>query len=99
MNTWVSFQSAEQPLLGQFSVSGNKVRQNEPQKWQNNRFHQCRNLDGVFSVNAHIPPGPVLLVDDMIDSGWTMTVIAALLKQAGCERVYPLAISSTASKA
>ena len=76
-----------------------KVRQNEPQKWQNNRFHQCRNLDGVFSVNAHIPPGPVLLVDDMIDSGWTMTVIAALLKQAGCERVYPLAISSTASNA
>ncbi|AUZ62063.1 hypothetical protein PRJ_5505 (plasmid) [Pseudomonas sp. XWY-1] len=24
MNTWVSFQSAEQPLLGQFSVSGNR---------------------------------------------------------------------------
>jgi len=24
LNTWVSFQSAEQPLLGQFSVSGNK---------------------------------------------------------------------------
>ncbi|AAY38835.1 RecQ family ATP-dependent DNA helicase [Pseudomonas syringae] len=76
-----------------------KVRQNEPQKWQNNRFHQCRNLDGVFAVSAHIPPGPVLLVDDMIDSGWTMTVIAALLKQAGSEHVYPLAISSTASNA
>ncbi|POQ06604.1 hypothetical protein CXB40_19845 [Pseudomonas syringae pv. avii] len=27
LNTWVSFQSAEQPLLGQFSVSGNKYRQ------------------------------------------------------------------------
>ncbi|RRV30945.1 hypothetical protein EGJ12_21270 [Stutzerimonas stutzeri] len=26
LNTWVSFQSAEQPLLGQFSVSGNSVR-------------------------------------------------------------------------
>jgi len=25
LNTWVSFQSAEQPLLGQFSVSGNNV--------------------------------------------------------------------------
>ncbi|EKG37876.1 hypothetical protein Pav037_2598 [Pseudomonas syringae pv. avellanae str. ISPaVe037] len=24
LNTWVSFQSAEQPLLGQFSVSDNK---------------------------------------------------------------------------
>ncbi|WP_373873704.1 hypothetical protein, partial [Pseudomonas putida] len=26
LNTWVSFQSAEQPLLGQFSVSGNSFR-------------------------------------------------------------------------
>jgi len=26
LNTWVSFQSAEQPLLGQFSVSGNSAR-------------------------------------------------------------------------
>uniref|UniRef100_UPI003BA325CB hypothetical protein n=1 Tax=Pseudomonas brenneri TaxID=129817 RepID=UPI003BA325CB len=26
LNTWVSFQSAEQPLLGQFSVSGNMAR-------------------------------------------------------------------------
>ncbi|WP_234451901.1 hypothetical protein, partial [Pseudomonas sp. MF6776] len=26
LNTWVSFQSAEQPLLGQFSVSGNIAR-------------------------------------------------------------------------
>ncbi|OQR35681.1 hypothetical protein BWR59_06230 [Pseudomonas sp. Bc-h] len=24
LNTWVSFQSAEQPLLGQLSVSGNR---------------------------------------------------------------------------
>lgn len=76
-----------------------KVRQNEPQKWQYNRFHQCRNLDGVFAVGEGIPSGPVLLVDDMIDSGWTMTVIAALLRHAGSGPVYPLAISSTASKA
>lgn len=76
-----------------------KVRQNEPQKWQYNRFHQCRNLDGVFAVGENIPSGPVLLVDDMIDSGWTMTVIAALLRHAGSGPVYPLAISSTASKA
>jgi hypothetical protein len=27
LNTWVSFGSAEQPLLGQFSVSGNKREQ------------------------------------------------------------------------
>ncbi|MCK8685626.1 hypothetical protein M1M10_19605, partial [Pseudomonas umsongensis] len=28
LNTWVSFQSAEQPLLGQFSVSGNNASDN-----------------------------------------------------------------------
>jgi len=26
LNTWVSFQSAEQPLMGQFSVSGNTLQ-------------------------------------------------------------------------
>jgi len=29
LNTWVSFQSAEQPLLGQFSVSGNNAEEVE----------------------------------------------------------------------
>tara|TARA_R110001606_G_C15398475_1_gene652544 strand:+ start:2344 stop:4209 length:1866 start_codon:yes stop_codon:yes gene_type:complete len=75
-----------------------KVKENQPQKYQNNRFHQCRNLDGAFVVADGIPTGPVLLVDDMIDSGWTLTVIAAILRGAGSGQVYPLAISSTASK-
>ncbi|OPE36636.1 hypothetical protein APB48_31750 [Pseudomonas aeruginosa] len=30
LNTWVSFQSAEQPLLGQFSVSGNSPYERTP---------------------------------------------------------------------
>lgn len=76
----------------------NKVRANQPQKYQHNRFHQCRNLDGVFAIDEGIPAGPVLLVDDMIDSGWTLTVISALLRKAGSGPVYPVAISSTASK-
>ena len=32
-----------------------KVRDNEPQKSQQNRFHQCRNLDGAFAVNGPVP--------------------------------------------
>ncbi|GAB7530095.1 RecQ family ATP-dependent DNA helicase [Pseudomonas sp. 3A(2025)] len=75
-----------------------KVAVNLPQKFQSNSFHQCRNLDGVFAINQTIPCGPVLLVDDMIDSGWTLTVIAVLLRIAGSGPVYPVAISSTASK-
>lgn len=74
-----------------------KVRDNEPQKMQQNRFHQCRNLDGVFQVAADIPTGPVLLIDDIIDSGWTITVLAALLRRAGSGPVFPVALASTSS--
>ncbi|TVY99710.1 RecQ family ATP-dependent DNA helicase [Trebonia kvetii] len=39
--------------------------------------------------------GPVLLVDDQIDTGWTMTVAAALLRDAGATAVLPLALAAT----
>ena len=71
-----------------------KVVDNEPQKNQQNRFRQCRNLDGVFKVMNGIPNTAVLLVDDVIDSGWTVTVLAALLRQAGSGPVYPVALAS-----
>ena len=74
-----------------------KVRDNEPQKAQENRFHQCRNLDGVFAIDGPVPSGPVLLVDDVVDSGWTLTVIAALLRQAGSGPVWPLALTTSYS--
>jgi ATP-dependent DNA helicase RecQ len=38
---------------------------------------------------------PVLLVDDQIDTGWTMTVAAALLREAGAPAVLPLALATT----
>lgn len=74
-----------------------KVRDNEPQKLQQNSFHQCHNLDGVFAIAKGIPKEPVLLVDDMVDSAWTMTVVAALLLQAGSGPVWPVALASTSS--
>jgi ATP-dependent DNA helicase RecQ len=39
--------------------------------------------------------GPVLLVDDQIDTGWTMTVAAARLREAGAPAVLPLALAAT----
>lgn len=75
-----------------------KVLDNEPQKMQQNRFHRCRNLDGAFEVSDEdLPNGPVLLVDDVYDSGWTMTVVAALLKQAGSGPVLPLALADSST--
>ena len=37
--------------------------------------------------------GPVLLVDDLVDSGWTMTIGARLLRLAGAPAVLPLALA------
>ena len=37
--------------------------------------------------------GPVLLVDDLVDSRWTMTVAARALRLAGADAVLPLALA------
>lgn len=72
-----------------------KLRANEPQKLQQNTFYQCRNLDGVFGINGEISDKPVLLIDDIVDSIWTMTVVSALLRQAGSGPVLPVALATT----
>ena len=71
-----------------------KIKDNQPQKLQQNRFHQCHNLDGVFEVARDIPNTPALLIDDVVDSGWTFAIIGALLAKSGCEAVYPTALAS-----
>ncbi len=37
--------------------------------------------------------GPVLLVDDLSDSGWTLAVASRLLRRAGAEGVFPLVLA------
>jgi ATP-dependent DNA helicase RecQ len=45
-----------------------------------------------------IPPGPVLLVDDMVDSGWTLTLLAVLLRLRGSGPVYPFALAKASPR-
>jgi ATP-dependent DNA helicase RecQ len=40
----------------------------------------------------------VLLIDDMVDSKWTFTVVAALLRRAGSGPVYPFALADSSSE-
>ena len=77
-----------------------KTRHTEEQKGMENRYHQCHNLDGAFTIQKTGKEfaGPVLLVDDVFDSGWTLTLATALLRQAGSGSVYPFALATTASK-
>ena len=39
--------------------------------------------------------GPVLLVDDKTDTGWTLTMAARVVKQAGAPAVLPFALAAT----
>lgn len=68
-----------------------------PQREMENSSQQARNVDGALEVHLPIPLGPVLLVDDMVDSRWTLTVAAYLLTSNGCGPVHPLVLASTAN--
>lgn len=73
-----------------------KVKANESQKDMENTEQQTQNLDGVFDVQSSmVRSGPALLVDDTVDSRWTITIVAALLKEAGAGPVFPFALAQT----
>jgi len=81
-----------------FSACIEKVRSNQPQKEMQNSYQQARNLDGVFTFAREKKVyKSCLLVDDMVDSRWTFTVISALLRMNGVQAVHPLALALTAS--
>ena len=66
-----------------------------PQKQMANSEHQAANVDGAFTVDASaVRWGPVLLVDDMVDSRWTITMAAWLLRQHGSGEVFPMALAA-----
>ncbi|RIE09231.1 RecQ family ATP-dependent DNA helicase [Candidatus Cryosericum hinesii] len=65
-----------------------------PQQTMQNSMQQAHNLDGSFELTGALPVEPVLLVDDTVDSRWTMTVAAWLLRSHGSGEVYPMALAS-----
>jgi len=64
------------------------------QRTMNNRYQQVRNLIGVFEV-VNPRPGPVFLVDDLVDSRWTFTIVGFQLRSTGVTAVYPVALADT----
>jgi ATP-dependent DNA helicase RecQ len=47
----------------------------------------------VSVAGLDLPDGPVLLVDDRVDSGWTLTIAARELRRAGAPAVLPFALA------
>ena len=74
-----------------------KIKDNQPQKLQNNRFAQYRNLDGVFRINKDslISDNSIFLIDDVIDSGATLHICSALLFNEGFTDIFPITLSDT----
>jgi ATP-dependent DNA helicase RecQ len=70
-----------------------KVRDIPPQKDMENSAQQLRNVYGAFSVVEPPLPESVLLVDDIVDSRWTLTVIGVALRQAGSGSVHPFVLA------
>ncbi len=69
-----------------------RVADNAPQKDMQNSYQQARNVLEAFEVHD-ARTGPVLLVDDLVDSRWTLSVIGNLLLEAGSGPVYPFALA------
>jgi ATP-dependent DNA helicase RecQ len=89
--------AAQLGALGNRPVAGvvQRVARGRPQAELANAAHRCRNVLGAFAVDAGsgaLPDGPVLLLDDERDSGWTATVVAAALRDAGVPAVLPFAL-------
>lgn len=83
-----------------YSPAVSVAKEHPAQKEMLNSWQQAHNLDGAFRIDrAALLPGAVLLVDDIVDSKWTMTVIAACLLQVArkegfeCPAVLPLALA------
>ncbi|MEH1099953.1 RecQ family ATP-dependent DNA helicase [Micromonospora sp. CPCC 205561] len=82
------------PLLGQVTPTGTPA--GGP---RGNSAQRVRALHGALGVPDELAgalaglDGPVLLVDDLVDSGWTMTLATRELRRAGAPDVLPLALA------
>jgi ATP-dependent DNA helicase RecQ len=71
-----------------------KATERPPQSEMENSSQQVRNVVDAFTIAAPLPLRPVLLVDDIWDSGWTMTVIGAALSAAGVPAVHGFTLAT-----
>jgi ATP-dependent DNA helicase RecQ len=73
------------------------VRQHPEQASLRNSYQQVMNVYNVFKVQGDVLPAPVLLIDDVADSKWTLTVAGALLQKNGSGSVYPFVLATTSA--
>jgi ATP-dependent DNA helicase RecQ len=75
-----------------------RIKNHAEQKTMQNSTFQARNVLDTLEIETTIPIGPVLLIDDIIDSGWTLTMAGYLLRQQGCSAVYPFTLAKATGR-
>jgi ATP-dependent DNA helicase RecQ len=80
------------PYMDLLSVTGS----GEQQKNMQNSTYQFRNAKEKLKLEdgAHVP-AKVILVDDMVDSRWTLTVAGRLLQNGGAQNVFPFCLADS----
>ena len=69
-----------------------------PQKDMENSAYQYRNAMESFSVLVDTVPEKLILIDDVVDSRWTLTVCGHLLCEKGCQEVFPFALADSSQE-
>ena len=82
--------------LGYASADGPGARRHNSAQRLASLWHALTVPDELRDAIKANDTGPVLLIDDQIDSGWTMTLAAKLLRDAGAPAVLPLVLAVTA---
>ncbi len=75
-----------------------RISDAQPQKAMQNSSMQARNVLNTLAVRGKVPNTPVLLVDDILDSGWTLTMAGCLLRQHGSGVVYPFTLAQATTR-
>jgi ATP-dependent DNA helicase RecQ len=74
-----------------------KTRETKPQTELENSHQQFKNVWGAFAVEGPPTGEPVLLVDDLVDSRWTLAVVGATLLEGGSGPVFPFVLAKSVS--
>ena len=79
------------PIVGRFAIVDESVA---PGQGAANSAQRVAAVKRRYQLAADVPPGPVLLVDDLVVSGWTLTVAGVALREAGATAVLPLVLGT-----
>ena len=81
------------PVLGRFAIVDPDV---PPGKGAINSAHRIQAVGRRFALQADDVAGrKVLLVDDLVVTGWTLTMAATALREAGADAVLPVVLATT----